>query len=146
MSLNKSKLNLILRKYFSTRNIVSIFLIALLVVPFILIFQFGINKKWYDGMSVAAILYLCFGVLLWIIDIAQFNTWTKLKKLFSIKKENNEKLTNFELTQMKLLKTDTNEQNENNKKEKNKNSIHFISFFQIIYGLILLCISLPFIF
>ena len=75
--------------------IIYAFIFSLLVIPFIFIF-ISLNKSWADGMSVAALIYICLGFFIIILDISNFDTFNKLKKLFQIKKENNEKLTKYE--------------------------------------------------
>ena len=116
------------------------FIFSLLVIPFIFIF-ISLNKSWADGMSVAALIYICLGFFIIILDISNFDTFNKLKKLFQIKKENNEKLTKYEKMQMKILNIDDEKQ-----KISNKKISKFLSWYIIAYGIILLIISLPFIF
>lgn len=116
------------------------FIFSLLVIPFIFIF-ISLNKSWADGMSVAALIYICLGFFIIILDISNFDTFNKLKKLFQIKKENNEKLTKYEKMQMKILNI-----NDEKQKISNKKISKFLSWYIIAYGIILLIISLPFIF
>ena len=116
------------------------FIFSLLVIPFIFIF-ISLNKSWADGMSVAALIYICLGFFIIILDISNFDTFNKLKKLFQIKKENSEKLTKYEKMQMKILNIDDEKQ-----KISNKKISKFLSWYIIAYGIILLIISLPFIF
>ena len=113
---------------------------SLLVIPFIFIF-ISLNKSWADGMSVAALIYICLGFFIIILDIFNFDTFNKLKKLFQIKKENSEKLTKYEKMQMKILNI-----NDEKQKISNKKISKFLSWYIIAYGIILLIISLPFIF
>lgn len=120
--------------------IIYAFIFSLLVIPFIFIF-ISLNKSWADGMSVAALIYICLGFFIIILDISNFDTFNKLKKLFQIKKENNEKLTKYEKMQMKILNIDDEKQ-----KISNKKISKFLSWYIIAYGIILLIISLPFIF
>ena len=54
-------------------------------------------------MSVGALIYICLGFFIIILDISNFDTFNKLKRLYKIKKENNEKLTKYEKMQMKVL-------------------------------------------
>ena len=61
--------------------------------------------------------------------------------MFQIKKENNEKLTKYEKMQMKILNI-----NDEKQKISNKKISKFLSWYIIAYGIILLIISLPFIF
>lgn len=116
------------------------FIFSLLVIPFIFIF-ISLNKSWADGMSVAALIYICLGFFIIILDISNFDTFNKLKKLFQIKKENSEKLTKYEKMQMKILNI-----NDEKQKISNKKISKFLSWYIIAYGIILLIISLPFIF
>ena len=116
------------------------FIFSLLVIPFIFIF-ISLNKSWADGMSVAALIYICLGFFIIILDISNFDTFNKLKKLFQIKKENNEKLTKYEKMQMKILNI-----NDEKQKISNNKISKFLSWYIIAYGIILLIISLPFIF
>lgn len=134
--LNKIKKFIIKNK----KSIIYAFIISLFVIPFIFIF-ISLKKSWFDGMSVAALIYICLGFFIIILDISNFDTFNKLKKLFQIKKENNEKLTKYEKMQMKVLNIDNEKQ-----KVKNKKINKFISWYIITYGIILLIISLPFIF
>ena len=120
--------------------IIYAFIFSLLVIPFIFIF-ISLNKSWADGMSVAALIYICLGFFIIILDISNFDTFNKLKKLFQIKKENSEKLTKYEKMQMKILNIDDEKQ-----KISNKKISKFLSWYIIAYGIILLIISLPFIF
>lgn len=120
--------------------IIYAFIFSLLVIPFIFIF-ISLNKSWADGMSVAALIYICLGFFIIILDISNFDTFNKLKKLFQIKKENNEKLTKYEKMQMKILNI-----NDEKQKISNKKISKFLSWYIIAYGIILLIISLPFIF
>ena len=92
-------------------------------------------------MSVAALIYICLGFFIIILDISNFDTFNKLKKLFQIKKENNEKLTKYEKMQMKILNI-----NDEKQKISNKKISKFLSWYIIAYVIILLIISLPFIF
>ena len=120
--------------------IIYAFIFSLLVIPFIFIF-ISLNKSWADGMSVAALIYICLGFFIIILDISNFDTFNKLKKLFQIKKENSEKLTKYEKMQMKILNI-----NDEKQKISNKKISKFLSWYIIAYGIILLIISLPFIF
>ena len=122
------------------KYIIYAFIFSLSVIPFIFIF-ISLNKSWADGMSVAALIYICLGFFIIILDISNFDTFNKLKKLFQIKKENNEKLTKYEKMQMKILNIDDEKQ-----KISNKKISKFLSWYIIAYGIILLIISLPFIF
>ena len=122
------------------KYIIYAFIFSLSVIPFIFIF-ISLNKSWADGMSVAALIYICLGFFIIILDISNFDTFNKLKKLFQIKKENNEKLTKYEKIQMKILNIDDEKQ-----KISNKKISKFLSWYIIAYGIILLIISLPFIF
>ena len=122
------------------KYIIYAFIFSLSVIPFIFIF-ISLNKSWADGMSVAALIYICLGFFIIILDISNFDTFNKLKKLFQIKKENSEKLTKYEKMQMKILNI-----NDEKQKISNKKISKFLSWYIIAYGIILLIISLPFIF
>ncbi len=136
-----NKIKKITKEIINIKNIVIIFCVSLLVIPFVVIF-IVLNKGWANGLSTAALLYICCGILILILDIAHFDTLNKLKRIFAIKKENKEKLSEFEKMQMKLLKIEDDEK----KKKNNKKIIKFVSWYSILYGTILLIISLPFIF
>ncbi|MBR3832294.1 MAG: hypothetical protein IKJ72_01540 [Mycoplasmataceae bacterium] len=137
-----------IKNYFKIKNILFCLVISLFCIPLILIFVFSLNKKWYDGMSVSALLYILFGILILIFDFAKFQPFKKLKTFFKIKKENSEQFTNWEKTQMKVLDISfSNKENkEKNEKLINKQTIIFVSIFMIIFGIILLFVSIPFIF
>ena len=119
------------------------FVFSLFVIPFIFIFT-SINRTWADGMSVAAIFYIGISILVLIFKEAKFETWKKLKNLFTIKKENNEPFTKFEKTQMSVLNIDQSITKK--KKNTHNNGTIMIAIVMILYGIILLCVSLPFIF
>lgn len=146
MSHLKNKFNIFAKKYFSITNILLAFFISILFIPLVLIFIFGFKKKWADGLSVSALLYICFSLLSLVFNIAQFKTLQKLKKLFIIKKENNEKLLDFEKKQMKLLNIKELEEENNEQKIIYLQRARFLSCFGVAYGIILLIISLPFLF
>lgn len=137
-----------IKKYLNWKNFIVFLIQILIVVMFVLIFIFGINKKWYDGLSVIALIYICFGFLIIVFSIAEFKTINKIKNLFSVKKENNEKLNKFEKMQMKVLGIENlkKEEQEKQNKEKAKMIFHFMSISFLILGIILLIISLPFMF
>lgn len=135
-----------LKKYFNFKNIFWASFWLLFSIAFIMLYIYGINKKWYDGMSVCGMIYALLGLLMIILDIAKFDTWYKLKKLFQIKKENNEELTKFEKQQMKILNLKDDEEERKIKKEKSKITRRFVAYSMIIFGLIILIISLPFCF
>ena len=99
----------------------------------------------YDGMSVAALIYICVGILIIVFDIAKFQTWTKLKNLFAVKKENKEELTNFEKSQMKVLNIKVDDETKKNNEQK-KEMFRFLAIAFIVFGLVLLLVSLPFCF
>lgn len=141
---NKFKWREFRNKYLLKKNFIFIFFSWLLVIPFVLIYVYSLRKSWYDGLSVAGLLYICFGLLGLVFNIAQFKTWYKIKSLFRVKKENKEKLTNFEKSQMKLLNIKDSDEYEKEKKEEIKNLTFITSLFGMLYGLILLIISLPF--
>ncbi len=132
----KFKKNIIKNK----KYIIYALFFSLFIIPFIFIF-ISLKKSWYDGMSVGALIYICLGFFIIILDISNFDTFNKLKRLFQVKKENNEKLTKYEKMQMKVLNI-----NDEKKKGNNKKMIRFLSWYIISYGIILLIISLPFIF
>lgn len=146
MSHLKNNFRLFVKKYFSITNILLVIFISLLFIPFILIFIFLLKRSWADGLSVAALLYICLSFLALVFNVAQFKTFNKLKKLFAIKKENNERLLDFEKKQMKLL--NIKEVDEETKEQKiiYMQRTRFLSCFGLVYGIILLIISLPFLF
>ncbi|MBR2055884.1 MAG: hypothetical protein IJ970_02465 [Mycoplasmataceae bacterium] len=141
--MNYKKWNI--KNYFKLKNILFCLVISLFCIPLPLIFVFSLNKKWYDGLSVSALLYILLGMLILIFDFAKFQPFKKLKTLFKIKKENSEQFTNFEKIQMKALDISLNNK-EKNEKIINKQRIIFVSIFMIIFGIILLFVSIPFIF
>ena len=49
--------------------IIYAFIFSVLVIPFIFIF-ISLNKSWADGMSVAALIYICLGFFIIILDIS----------------------------------------------------------------------------
>ncbi len=146
MSRNNLNLKLVLRKYLRISNFIfafiSSFVVSIIAIVLVLIF----NKHWYDAISVIAIIYICLGILIIVFDIAQFKTWAKLKNLFAVRKDNNEPFTKFEKTQMKILRISDEETEAKYDKEKRKIMFRFIASFMFVLGIILLCISLPFIF
>lgn len=146
MSHLKNKFSLIVKKYFSITNILLAFFMSLLFIPFVLIFIFSLKKNWADGLSVAALLYICFSLLSLVFNISQFKSLEKLKKLFIIKKENNEKLLEFEKQQMKILNIKEVDEEKKEQKIIYLQRTRFLSCFGLIYGIILLIISLPFLF
>lgn len=137
-----------IKGYFKIKNFLFCLIISLFCIPLILIFVLALNKKWYDGMSVSALLYISFGMLILIFDFAKFQPFKKLKNFFKIKKDNSEKFTNFEKIQMKVLDISLSNkvQQKENEKIINRQKNIFISIFMISFGIILLFVSLPFIF
>ncbi len=147
MSKNSFSFKFFKNKYLTLKNFILAFICSLFVLPFVLIFEFVLNKKWFDGMSVVAIIYICLGFLIIVFSIAEFKTWTKFKNLFAIKKENNEQFSNFEKMQMKILNIDNNvKEDDEVTKSKRKDVFRFVAVFMIIFGIILLIVSLPFVF
>ncbi|WP_022935360.1 hypothetical protein ACJA28_00150 [Mesomycoplasma moatsii] len=146
MSKSNFKLKELKNKYLNIPNFLTSLATTIFSIIFIVIFVYVLDKHWYDGMSTSSIIYIGLGFLLIIFDIAKFDTWNKLKKLFVVKKENNERFTKFEKTQMTILGIKDIDEEKKEKKKKMRLKIRFVSVFMIIYGIILLCISLPFVF
>lgn len=143
MSPKNLKFNWI-KKNLSLKNLLICLSYMFLTFPFLMLFIFGLKKTWYDGLSVASIFYIGISLLSIIFHFAQFKTFSKIKNLFVVKKENNEKLTKMEKQQMRILNVKYDKLEE--EKKVNDSSISFISIILLIYGLILLIISLPFLF
>lgn len=144
----KLRIKIILAKYITLKNIIFSFMFLFFSIPFILIFVYGLSRSWFDGLSVLGLLYLSIGVLIKVLDVAQFKTFSKIKNLFLIKKENNKELTKFEKSQMRALNLFDKKQEEIEKEklEEIKRTINYISFNLVIIGILFLIISLPFIF
>lgn len=133
-----------LRRHLTIQTL-AIFLIgAFFTLPMVLIFVYALNRQWYDGLSVAGALYIGLGLLSLVFNFAEFQHFKKVKNLFVIKKESNQPLTKIERRQMRILGVKYDEENPEEKKVVDKGKRYFRASLFLIYGLILLVISLPF--
>ena len=134
------------KKYFNFNNLIIFIVGAIFTIPFILIFIFVLNKKWFDGLSVAGAIYIAVSLLAIIFNFAQFKHFKRIKDFFVIKKEDKQPLTKFEQEQMRILGVRYNKTDSENIKEKDLTRSYFLALVFLIYGLIILIISLPFLF
>lgn len=129
-------------------NTLGRFLVGLLpTIPLELGFVYGLNKSWYDGLSVAAAFYIGIALLVIICNFAEFQHFKRIKELFVIKRETtHQPLTKFEQEQMRLLGVNYDKLTPDQRRPKDKGRRYFLAALFLIYGLVLLMISLPFLF
>lgn len=136
-----------IRSIISCINIKNIGLILLIILvttlPIVFIFIFALERTWADGLSIAAVLCLCLSLLAIIFKFSQFKTFHKLKQMFQINKQNKEEFTKLEQQQMKVLNISFKPKKYNSLDNK---SFYFIFCITLIYGFIILLVSVPFLF
>ena len=134
------------KKYFNLSNLIIFVVGILFTIPFVLVFVFALNKSWYDGLSVAGAIYIGVSLLAIIFNFAQFKHFQKIKDFFVIKKEDKQPLTKFEREQMRILGVRYDQVEPKEKAQKDLKKSYFLALTFLIYGLIILIISLPFLF
>ena len=134
------------KKHFSINNLIIFMVGAVFTIPFVLIFVFVLDKKWFDGLSVAGAIYIAISLLAIIFNFAQFKHFQRIKDFFVIKKEDKQPLTKFEQEQMRILGVKYDKTESEKTEQKDLTRSYFLAFVFLIYGLIILIISLPFLF
>ena len=134
------------KKHFSINNLIIFMVGAVFTIPFVLIFVFVLDKKWFDGLSVAGAIYIAISLLAIIFNFAQFKHFQRIKDFFVIKKEDKQPLTKFEQEQMRILGVKYDKIESENIEQKDLTRSYFLAFVFLVYGLIILIISLPFLF
>ena len=134
------------KKHFSINNLIIFMVGAVFTIPFVLIFVFVLDKKWFDGLSVAGAIYIAISLLAIIFNFAQFKHFQRIKDFFVIKKEDKQPLTKFEQEQMRILGVKYDKTESEKTEQKDLARSYFLAFVFLIYGLIILIISLPFLF
>ena len=134
------------KKHFSINNLIIFIVGAVFTIPFVLIFVFVLDKKWFDGLSVAGAIYIAISLLAIIFNFAQFKHFQRIKDFFVIKKEDKQPLTKFEQEQMRILGVKYDKTESEKTEQKDLTRSYFLAFVFLIYGLIILIISLPFLF
>lgn len=139
----KFKKNNLIINYFNLKNLIYIFcFVSIITTSTVLIFVYALNREWFDGLSVSAILCIGISLLAIIFKFSEFKTIHKLKAIFEIKKENKEYFTKLEQKQMNIL----NISFKRNKEKRDKKHFYFIFLSILTYGIVILLISLPFLF
>lgn len=137
----KFKLNLLKTKIkLNIKDVLFALPFILFTIPIILIYLFVLKRRWFDGLSIAAVFFIGISLLCIFFNKAKFNHFLKIKNFFIIKKENKEEFTKFEKQQMNLLNINFKK----NFKHKKKNKSLIFHFTLLIYGIIILIISIPF--
>ena len=134
------------KKHFSINNLIIFMVGAVFTIPFVLIFVFVLDKKWFDGLSVAGAIYIAISLLAIIFNFAQFKHFQRIKDFFVIKKEDKQPLTKFEQEQMRILGVKYDKTESEKTEQKDLTRSYFLASVFLIYGLIILIISLPFLF
>lgn len=139
--MKRKKINSFFKK-FNSISIIMLMIGLFCTIPVMIIFVFGLNKKWYDGLSVCGAFYIGISILCFIFDYGKFNHWSKIKNIFVIKTNKTNNLTEFEKKQMKILNVKYDKTDD----EKKKHNYYHVFIIWLIFGITILIISLPFLF
>ncbi len=132
-----------LKKKINKNNMLIISFFIFISIPIIIGLSLGLKREWFDVISITSIFYILLPILSMIFSLGEKGIFRKALDLFKFKEIKEMKSKSFTEAEKKQLKAFDMANEEEKKKNSDNSNVFFISITLMIYGLILLLITIP---
>ncbi len=124
-------------------NLLIISFFIFISISIIIGVSLGTNRLWFDVISIVSIFYITLPILAMIFTMGGKGIFRKAFDLFKFKEVKNISKSKFTPSEQEKLRVLDLQEEEKTKLTKDNSDLVFISVILIIYGILLLLISLP---